>query len=790
MSADHLLHYTTPATSFKDSLPLGNGRLGASVLSSLDSETFIINEISFWSGAPHTAGSGLYTRADDPKAELRETQRRLLDGDFRTAQDRSAKYLASKKHNFGTNLPVGKLDIRIAGAIDDNATGFERELRLDEAISKTEYESNGHFFKRSAFVSHPHQVLAAHFETDSPSGLKLEISVQGENDAFSARSMGDRLHFDAQALEPVHSDGTSGVRGHGIVAVKADNGDVQIECRDAQLIVKVNTSATVLLAFTTDFQHDGNNWKDQTSSRIDGAWKLTFDDLHTAHIADYQPIYRRTSIALGPAATPASGKPTDQRRKSFVASEYGDPGMFALYFHYARYLHIAGTRQTSPLPLHLQGLWNDGEACRMGWSCDYHLDINTQMNYYATFPGALHDQLGPMISYLKALAISGKEAARACYGCDGWVAHVFSNVWGFADPGWETSYGLNVTGGLWMASHLIEMYEYNQDDDFLVETAYPLLKGAAEFFLEYMIEDPKTGWLHTGPSVSPENSFFAKDKDGKKEEHSVCLSPTLDLALVRDLFAFCGYAAKRLNTDDTFAGRVTNAQAKLPPFQVGRLGQFQEWLEDYEEAQPFHRHLSHTMALCRSALVSSRHTPDLAGAIAVTLERRQGRDDLEDIEFTAALFAMNYSRLGDADKALAQIGHLVGELSFDNLLSYSKPGVAGADVNIFVIDGNFGGAAAIVEMLVRSTIPQLGGEVEIDLLPALPEACPEGSVRGVRLRGNLGLDMEWSSGKLTMARITAFSGGALSVYYGLHHRQVVYKPDEVIELGPGLQTTL
>ena len=790
MSADHLLHYTTPATSFKDSLTLGNGRLGASVLSSPNSEAFLLNEISFWSGASHTAGSGLYTRADDPKAELRETQRCLLDGDFRTAQDRSARYLASKEHNFGTNSPVGKLNIRIAGATDDNVTGFERELRLDEAISKTKYDSNGHFFKRSTFVSHPHQVLAAHFETDSPSGLKLEISVQGENDMFSARGIGDRLHFDAQALETVHSDGKSGVKGHGIVAVKAYNDDFQIECRDAQVIVKANTSATVLLAFTTDHQQHGDDWKDQASSQIDSAWKLTFNDLHMAHIADYQPIYRRTSITLGPAAAPISGKPTDQRRKIFETSGYGDPGMFALYFHYARYLHIAGTRQTSLLPLHLQGLWNDGEACRMGWSCDYHLDINTQMNYYATLPGALYDLMEPMILYLKALAVSGKEAARACYGCDGWVAHVFGNVWGFADPGWETSYGLNVTGGLWMASHLIEMYEYNQDDDFLAETAYPLLRGAAEFFLEYMIEDPKTGWLHTGPSVSPENSFFAKDKDGKNEEHSVCLSPTLDVALVRDLFAFCAFAAKRLNTDETFAGRVTDAQAKMPPFQVGKLGQFQEWPEDYEEAQPFHRHLSHTMALCRSALVSTRHTPDLAKAIAVTLERRQGRDDLEDIEFTAALFAMNYARLGLADEALAQVGHLVGELSFDNLLSYSKPGVAGADVNIFVIDGNFGGAAAIVEMLVRSTIPRLGGDVEIDLLPALPEAWSEGSVSGVRLRGNLVLDMEWSSGTLTMARITAFSGGALSVYYGLHHRQVAYKSDDVIELGPGLQTTL
>ncbi len=346
-----------------------------------------------------------------------------------------------------------------------------------------------------------------------------------------------------------------------------------MESNDGTLTV-AGKSITVLLAFNTDYQQGGEDWKAQSSHHIDAAAKLSASDLFDTHLADFQPLYRRTSIALGPGPDPAASSPTNSRRQAFEPSAYADPGMFALYFHYARYLTIAGTRNTSPLPLHLQGLWNDGEACQMGWSCDYHLDINTQMNYFATLVSALPDLMTPLISYLRSIAAAGEQAAQACYGCDGWVAHVFTNVWGFADPGWEINYGLNVTGGLWMASHLIELYEYTLDETLLAQSIYPILKGAAEFFLDYMVEDPKTGWLLTGPAVSPENSFFMEGKDGKKEEHYACLSPTLDVVLVRDLFAFCAHAAERLGLDSDFAERVRGAQANCHHSKSAKMDSF------------------------------------------------------------------------------------------------------------------------------------------------------------------------------------------------------------------------
>ncbi|KAL7925996.1 glycoside hydrolase family 95 protein [Trichoderma austrokoningii] len=793
MSSEHRLYYTTPSTSFPTSLPLGNGRFAASVLSSPEHETFLLNEVTFWSGEARNAGEGLAERPEDPKAELRKTQDCYLNGDYTQGKQRAEKYLESKKINFGTNLGVGKLDITVNGHGNiGDVQDFERELRFDEAVTETRYKVNGLEYKRRSFLSYPHQTLVIQFDGDDLSGLRVVVSVQGENEAFNSKINGDSwLQFDAQALETVHSDGTCGVKGFGIVAARVDEG--KVEQKDGKLIISAQKSMTILVAFNTDYNEPHNECREKTLLQVEEALQLPIDDLLKEHLDDYQPLYHRMSLTLGPKSSTASKIPTDQRRSNFESSGYADAGMFALYFHYSRYLTIAGTREDSPLPLHLQGLWNDGEACKMGWSCDYHLDINTQMNYFAILNSGLADLMKPVYKYILKLAVKGQQTARTCYGSrEGWVAHVFSNAWGFTDPGWEISYGLNVTGGLWMATPLIEMYEYTLDDGLMMNDLWPLLLGATKFWLDYMIEDPKRGWLLTGPSVSPENSFFVVNADGTKEEHSADMCPTLDIVLLRDLFSFCEYFAGRLKSItgypwDEEIKQYQEVQAKLPPLQIGKNGQLQEWLHDYEEAQPYHRHLSHTMALCRSALISARHTPDLAEAVRVSLERRQGRDDLEDIEFTAALFALNYARLGDAEKAVAQVGHLVGELSFDNLLSYSKPGVAGAEKNIFVIDGNFGGAAAIAEMLIRSIIPRLGGPVEIDLLPALPAAWSQGSVSGMRIRGGLEASFAWSKGKLEGVTLKASRASSLVVFYGENRFETTYEDGDVIQLGPSLQ---
>lgn len=782
------LHYSHPATSWQQGLPLGNGRIGAVVLSAVDQELWSFTDITFWSGQAEASPPGSY----GGRAALDEIRGRYFVDDYVGGKRLAERYLQPEKRNYGTNLIVAKVRIAFEyqnGEKSLEGEGFTRALNLDEAVASAEYRLNGHRYHRESWVSHPQQVLVSQLRTDAPDGLSLEISITGETTDFAVVARQNSLVFDTRAVESVHSNGACGVSGRGVLQVTTSGGS--ISSSDGRIKVANAAVVRIKMAFNTDFRQTDAKWKSLALQQVTDAEKKPYEQLRAEHVQDHQRLYRRVSVDLGENKE-RSTWPVDKRRASFTASGYDDPGLFALFFQYARYLTIAGTRADSPLPLHLQGLWNDGEANRMNWSCDYHLDINIQMNYFPTETANLSDLQAPLMRYIEYLAEAGRTTAHQFYGCPGWVAHVFSNVWGFTDPGWETSWGMNVTGGLWLATHMIEHYEYTLDRKFLAEQAYPVLKAAAEFFLSYMTVDSRTGYLVTGPSVSPENSFYP---NGQTEEQQLSLAPTIDIILVRDLFQFCVQAVRELGDNDTdLVRKLEDSLTKLPPFKIGQRGQLQEWLEDYAEAQPDHRHLSHTMGLCRSSQISARHTPDLAAATRVTLDQRQERTNLEDIEFTAALFALNYARLNEPDPAFRQLGHLIGELAFDNLLTYSKPGIAGAETNIFVADGNYGGAAVLAEMLMRSisrttSNAPAGGqvEVEIDLLPALPSAWRSGHIRGLRARGNIEVDVEWRGGKLSTATLRSYSDVRVVVYYAGYSQRLTVRGGGVTRLDGELQ---
>ncbi|RFU29876.1 hypothetical protein B7463_g6484, partial [Scytalidium lignicola] len=766
------LWYDTPATKWQQGLPLGNGRIGAVVLSDVNTETWSFNDVTFWSG--HSEPS---PRVFGGKAARHNLQALYLENDYVGGKALAEKFLEPPKHNYGTNLTVAQISLQFSHQTDAKPSIFKRQLNLDDAISTTQYTLASHSYHRETFISYPQQVLISKISSDSPQGLSFTLFISSDNPEFKVTTTGDTIEFNAHALENIHSDGKCGVEGRGTIKISVSGGSLQ--SNNGKLEVKNASSAVVFVTFNTNFRQEDDSWRGLSLKQINEAESLSYNQLREDHIKDHQALYRRMSIDLGKSDN--ATLPTDKRQAKFnKASNFDDPGLFALYFQYARYLTISGTRATSPLPLHLQGIWNDAEANKMNWSCDYHLDINTQMNYWPTEASNLTDCNIPLMEYVEELARAGQTTAEQFYGSPGWVAHVFSNAWGFTDPGWETGWGLNVTGGLWIATHMMEHYEYTLDQKFLVGQAVPVLKAAAEFFLDYMTIQPGTGYLVTGPSVSPENSFFTgNSKDG--EQH-LSLGPTLDIVLIRDLFDFLIKTASQSGLDSEFTSQVKDARSKLPPLKIGKRGQLQEWLEDYEEAQPDHRHLSHTMALCRSAQITARHTPSLAEAVGVTLANRQARADLEDIEFTAALFGANYARLNDAEAARKQIGHLIGELSFENLLSYSKPGIAGAETNIFVIDGNLGGGAVIGEMLLRSA-----GDGEIDLLPALPTLWESGSVTGLRAKGNLEVDLEWKDGGLTVARLKAFSPGSVTLYYMDAKANVSFKADDVLRFNSSLE---
>ncbi|MUG65105.1 glycoside hydrolase family 95 protein [Paenibacillus campinasensis] len=773
----HRLWYTRPAEGWPQGLPIGNGRIGNVIVAAPRQEIWHLTEITYWSGQAEPVQGQRNTKKD-----LEQMRQHFFRGEFREG-DRLAKvHLQPPKRNFGTNLGLCQVIIELASnqasvaeAAEEDAAAsgltFLRELDLDEAVVRSVTKQHGIQLTREVLVSHPGGVIASRIHSSDPQGVSFRLSMSGENGPFHVSALGDgTLSFRGQALEDIHSDGTCGVSCQGLLRVLASGG--QVHSTADGITVAGAAEAIIYIAVSTDYRQQDEAWREESARQLEAAVAKGYKKLRKEHIADHRALYRRVSLDLG--ASELMELPTDERIGRFKQGKLDDPQLFALFFQYGRYLMIAGSRADSPLPLHLQGLWNDGEANRMAWSCDYHLDVNTEMNYFPAEIGNLSESHTPLMHYVAELAQAGRAAARHYYSADGWVAHVFSNAWGFASPGWETSWGLNVTGGLWIATHLMEHYAYSRDRAFLAEIAYPVLKEAAAFFLDYMAVHPKYGWLVTGPSNSPENSFFTGNPEDGHQQLS--MGPTMDQVLVRELLEFCLMASRTLNVDPELQQTWQSAIRQLPPLRIGRRGQLQEWLEDYEEAQPEHRHLAHMYALYPGSQITPHHTPELSRAARITLENRNSRADLEDIEFTAALFGLYYARLHDGNQAVKHIGHLIGELSFDNMLTYSKPGVAGAETNIFVIDGNFGGTAALAEMLLQSH------EGEIHLLPALPDLWPTGKVTGLRAKGNIEVDISWEKGQLSQVRLKAFSDGRVKVFFAGRQTELELQQGSVYEL--------
>ncbi len=710
--------YSHPAEEWMEALPIGNGRLGAMVYGGITNDRMALNESTMWSGKENP-------QQDKPfgRDRLLALRRQFLEGDFAGGQAIALDHLNGNQTTYGTHLPIG--DLKMSFNLDScNVENYRRQLSLDEAVCTVTFASGGINYKREYFSSNPDKVMIVRFTADKQKSISFSMGYDLLRQADITAS-DSCLSFSGTVDFPLHGPG--GVSFEGCARVVADGGTVT-PC-DSVIIVNDADAVTLIVDVRTNYRLP--EYKQVLSAEMDNASAKPYEALRNTHVADYQNLFNRVSVELGGGEYDVL--PTDERWKR-VSSGAVDTGLDAMFFQYGRYLTIASSREDSPLPIALQGFFNDNKACNMGWTNDYHLDINTQQNYWAANICNLAECNAPLFSYIADLAHYGATTARTVYGAEGWTAHTTANVWGYTAPSSAIYWGLFPTAGSWIATHLWTEFEYTKDIDFLRNTAYPLLKGNAEFLLSMMTEDPNTGYLVTGPSISPENGF--RYKDGK--EYCASIMPTVDRVLAYEIFNACARSAELLDIDADFRLALLDAIDKLPPLRIGRSGGIMEWYEDYEEAHPNHRHTSHLLALYPYSQITLDRTPELADAARKTIEDRLSSEGWEDTEWSRANMICYYARLKDAEEAYRSVKMLLGKLSRHNLLTVSPGGIAGAEGDIYAVDGNTAGTAGMAEMLVQTQ------EGYVELLPCLPKEWSKGSFSGLCIRGGGVVSAQWA----------------------------------------------